>query len=156
MRINFLQFPFAEHVQPGFYKYVSWTGHHVFQLATIFRWPVHIIQLKCYICAMNKTSWFGLVYPKKHVHLLCFFVVLSSYQDSFCSIYPHTSGSLNWHWGNRMIIPLPVNWTSRTWVKLGSTQQQQKATNVLNYTSHFNKVERRLNWFHLVRPSIHL
>ena len=67
-----------------------------------------------------------------HMVLLCFVmfcvVILSDLLDIIWSIYPHLSWLLHWHWGNRMIAPVPVKEPWRIWIKPNHNNQNKART----------------------------
>ena len=56
-------------------------------------------------------------------------VVLSLHRFMW-HISSYSSGLLHWHWGNRMIAPVPVKQPWRIWVKIGCYQTRTKLTKV--------------------------
>ena len=76
------------------------------------------------------------VYPTKDAHglavMFSFIHMIISYGFKISVLLnahlPYSSGLLHWHWGNHMIVPVPVKPTRRIWVKSVGTKPKQSTT----------------------------
>ena len=76
------------------------------------------------------------VYPKRYIHGLLCYILLSLHTVSLWTHVsnPYPSGLLHWHWGNSTIAQAPVNWPWMILVKLHRINPKKSQTNHVRYS----------------------